>query len=73
MPPAIAFVLALLTVVAALFVPACFGGRRPGYSHLRHTISELGETGSPLGKRVSYFGFVPIGLLLLMALIPGST
>ena len=62
-------VLAVLTAIAAYVVPAYFGRLKPGYSHLRHTISELGETGSPIGTRVSLWGFVPIGLLLWLFLI----
>lgn len=57
--------LALLAAVSAFLVPTYFGRLKPGYSHLRHTISELGETGSPISKKVSYFGFVPIGLLVM--------
>jgi hypothetical membrane protein len=64
----IAFMLALLTAAVAALVPAYFGRLKPGYSHLRNTISELGEAGSPIGSRVSYFGFVPIGLLLWLFL-----
>ena len=63
MLPALALILAALTAVAVYLVPAYFGRFKPGYSHLRHTISELGEAGSPIGPRVSYLGFVPIGLL----------
>jgi hypothetical protein len=55
--------------LTAAFVPAYFGSRKPGYSHIRDTISELGETGSPVGGVVSYVGFIAIGVLLWLFLI----
>lgn len=41
---------------------------RPGYSHISHTISELGETGTPLTSLVSYGFFLPTGLLVWLAI-----
>jgi len=41
-----------------------FAVRRSDYSHVRHTISELGETGSPVGRRVSLGVFLPTGAVL---------
>jgi len=38
--------------------------RRPGYSHIRHTISELGEVGSADGRFVSLGVFGVVGLAL---------
>jgi hypothetical protein len=49
-----------LLLVALLYFPR----RRPGYSHVRHTISELGEAGSRDGRVVSLGVFLPVGLLL---------
>lgn len=43
-----------------------FGFRRPGYSHLRHTISELGEDGAPNRRAVSWGLFFPVGVGLLL-------
>jgi hypothetical protein len=43
------------------------GRRRVGYSHLKHTISELGEVGSPDQKLASLGLFLPVGLLSLAA------
>ena len=40
-----------------------FARKRPEYSHARHSISELAETGSEYEKQVSYFVFLPFGLL----------
>lgn len=60
--PALAPVLvaSLLLLAALLHFPR----RRPGYSHRRHTISELGEVGSRDGRLVSLGVFLPVGLLL---------
>ncbi len=61
--PTLALILAIATALAAAIVPLFFGARKPGYSHIRDTISELGEMGSPIGWSVSYLGFLPIGAL----------
>ena len=57
------------TIIAAiwLFVAlALLAPRKPGYSHARHTISEIGETGAR-DQRLAAFGvFLPVGLLLLV-------
>lgn len=45
--------------------PAIFGMQQPGYSHLRDYISELGANGAPYADWVNYFGFLPIGVLVL--------
>lgn len=70
--PALALTSAVLSAVLAAAVPVYFGSRKPGYSHLRHTISELGEMGSPVGKSVSYLGFVAIGAFLWLFLFIAS-
>jgi hypothetical protein len=67
--PLLSLVLAVLTAVSAAFVPVYYGSRKPGYSHIRDTISELGETGSPVGGRVSYVGFMAIGVFVWLFLI----
>ena len=67
--PTVALAFAVLSAVLAAAVPIYFGGRKPGYSHLRHTISELGEAGSPVGQSVSYVGFTAIGISLWLFLI----
>lgn len=55
-------VLAILAyLVAGLAVLA---RRRPEYSHIRHTISELGEHGSPVEKQVAFGLFLPVGLAM---------
>lgn len=55
-------VLAILAyLVAGLAVLA---RRRPEYSHIRHTISELGEHGSPVEKQVAFGLFLPVGVAM---------
>jgi hypothetical protein len=61
--------LSLITAIYAVIVPIYFGHRKPGYSHVRHTISELGEVGSPVERGVALFGFVPIGVLVCLLLL----
>lgn len=41
-----------------------YGRKKPAYSHLRDTISELGEKGSWYTRRVSAYFFLPLGGLL---------
>lgn len=67
--PTLALSFAILSAVLAAFLPIYFASRKPGYSHIRHTISELGEIGSPVGKTVSYFGFMAIGISVWVFLI----
>lgn len=42
------------------------GRKKPGYSHLRHTISELGEVGAVNQYLVGYGVFLPVGVALLI-------
>jgi hypothetical membrane protein len=58
-------------VVAALMVlveTLCFASLRPDYSHISSTISELGQTGAPHASQVSFGFFLPVGLLVWLAL-----
>lgn len=66
--------LGALILVAAIAVPAYCGWRKPGYSHLRHTISELGEAGSPVAVQAAV-GFVTIGVIvwLLLAIVASTS
>ena len=60
--PAIALTVCAATYLfVALFV---VGARRPGYSHIRQTISELGEFGVPQQRLVAFGVFLPVGALL---------
>lgn len=42
-----------------------FGSRKEGYSHIRNTISELGEVDAPDGKEINRKLFLPAGLILI--------
>lgn len=60
-----------ITVLAGMLAPAgvlvstlYFARRKPGYSHLTHTISELAETGAPDARFVNWLAFFPIGILI---------
>jgi len=62
---------ATFAVMAALMVlieTPCFASLRPGYSHIANTISELGETGAPRARQVAWAFFLPVGLLVWLAL-----
>ncbi len=62
----------LLFIYLYLVFGVCFyAQKRPVYSHLKHSISELGENGSDFEKQVGFIVFVPVGLgfLLLAGII----
>ncbi|PJJ59840.1 DUF998 domain-containing protein [Hymenobacter chitinivorans] len=65
----------LLTALTAYLVLGIgyFGFRRPGYSHLRHTISELGEDGAPNRRAVSWGLFFQVGAGLLLGALLAHT
>jgi len=56
---ALSFSLFLLTIIVG-------GATFPGYSHASQYISELGATGAPHSQAVSWLGFIPSGLLLMI-------
>ena len=61
----------VLVAIAALLVLAetvYFASVKPGYSHIANTISELGETGAPNAHLVAFAFFLPVGLLVWLAL-----
>lgn len=58
-------------LIASVFY---FGKKTPGYSHIRHTISELGQVDAPYKLKVNYGIFLPSGIgLFFIALIPWAT
>lgn len=60
----------MLTLAAAVYLSTALvvlGARKPGFSHLRHTISELGESGAPQCRLVAAGVFLPVGLGMLLA------
>lgn len=56
-------VAALATLWLALGI-AHFGRRHAGYSHVRHTLSELGQTGAPDAGPVALGVFLPFGVAM---------
>jgi hypothetical protein len=64
-PGRLALVLVAGGALGAFLVTVIGGAARPGYDHASQFISELGERGSADGFRVSWFGFVPPGLLAI--------
>jgi hypothetical membrane protein len=64
-------VAAFLPLLALGYLFACLfrlAPRKPGYSHLLHTISELGEIGTPDQRLIAWGVFLPVGL----AFLPGA-
>jgi hypothetical membrane protein len=61
---------ALVAIAAAtvLLGTLYFASLRPGYSHISNTISELGETGTPQAHLVAFGFFLPVGLIVWLAL-----
>jgi hypothetical protein len=57
-----------VTAIAATYLFAslfALAPRKPGYSHIGHSISEIGEVGAPDQRFVAVGLFLPIGLVLL--------
>lgn len=59
----IAFACAVLSLAILVLATIAGGLAYPGYDHLGQYISELGATGAPTGRAVSY-AFIASGLLL---------
>lgn len=58
-----------ITAIAAAYLLAslvALAPRKAGYSHAKHSISELGEVGAPDQRLVAIGLFLPIGLALLL-------
>ncbi|HSY17581.1 MAG TPA: DUF998 domain-containing protein, partial [Candidatus Acidoferrales bacterium] len=62
--PALVAASALMVLSETLY----FASQRPPYSHIANTISELGETGAPHASLVAFGFFLPVGLLVWLAL-----
>ena len=65
------FVSAALVAAAAIMVllgTLCFSSLRHGYSQIANTISELGETGASHSPLVAFGLFLPVGLMVWLAL-----
>jgi hypothetical protein len=48
------------------------GHKKQHYSHIKHTISELGERGGKNSHLASYGLFLPVGILLLIISLSGE-
>ena len=59
-----AFVIGVFVIVLLITGNFYFSGKKTGYSNIRHTISELGETGSAYEKQAGFGLFLPTGILL---------
>ncbi len=74
LPSALVAVAAVLVLLGTL----CFSSLQPGYSQISNTISELGQTGAAHPYLVAFGFFLPVGLLVWLALwllhreIPGE-
>lgn len=58
-----------VTAIAATYLFAslmALAPRKAGYSHIKHSISEIGEIGAPNQRFVAFGLFLPIGLVLLL-------
>jgi hypothetical protein len=64
LPPSLILIAALLT----LFETHYFASQQPGYNHVANTVSELGETGALHAHQVAFGFFLPVGLLVWLAL-----
>lgn len=63
-PGRLAFGLLVVGELIQLGAVIAGGAVYPGYDHARQYISELGATGAVTGPAVSWWGFVPSGLLI---------
>lgn len=58
-----------MTAIAAAYLFAglfALAPRKAGYSHVKHSISEIGEVGAPDQRFVAFGLFLPIGMALLL-------
>lgn len=61
-----ALLCAAVAATWAAALPWWFARRRAGYSHLRQTISELGEAGAADARAVAWVAFAPVGLAVIL-------
>jgi len=60
----LAMICALLGALWLLAMVVIGGLTFPDYDHVSQYISELGANGAPFGFEVSWYGFLPVGLLV---------
>lgn len=65
-----------LSIITTIYLFAgiiYLGLKKQGYSHIKHTISELGEKGGKNSHQASYGLFLPVGIsLLVISLLSGE-
>jgi hypothetical protein len=64
--------LAIATILFGVIFYTVGSAIKPGYSSIRDFISELNARGTPWAETLSWFGFVPLGLLFGSFLIASS-
>src|SRR5215469_10933695 len=64
LPPALIAGAGFLVLIETLY----FASQEPDYSHVSNTISELGETGASHARQVAFGFFLPVGILVWLAL-----
>lgn len=66
----------IATITAGIYLCGSivyFAARRKSYSHIKHTISELGEKGSPDAGKVNNLVFLPVGMVMLLIALMSET
>ncbi len=62
----VAIVLSSFSYLYLLLALVWLGQKRPAYSHVHHTISELGELGAPSQQFMAKGVYLPIALMMLV-------
>lgn len=71
-PAPVASISGIAGAAVVLLFTVIGGAAFPGYSHARQYMSELGAWGAPHGDLVSYAGFLPAGILLVVFAISAT-
>lgn len=71
-PARIASISGIAGAAVVLLLTVIGGAAFPGYSHARQYISELGAHGAPHGAWVTYAGFLPAAILLIVFAISAA-
>ncbi len=59
--------LSLLVLIGpGILLPEIIGAMQDGYSPVANYLSELGATGAPYATLINHFGFLPIGLAVIV-------
>lgn len=71
-PARVASISGIAGAAVVLLSTVIGGAAFPGYSHARQYISELGANGAPPGNWITYAGFLPAGILLVVFAISAA-